>query len=102
MSYMKINEHTTLNYIEPNQWIYNDDDIEVVTAVNLSFTFYDCNYMVYATLEDLEKEHSSFSMIEGDSQLFDSFSELCNDGLSDLIKTKSKEYIKNHEELHNP
>ena len=89
----KINENTILYYVENNVSHYDDNDNEVVDIYELSFGFYDCHYMVYVRAKNIEKDFASIEM-EGDSKLFESFEEMCENELWDFIKAKCKQFDK--------
>lgn len=89
----KINENTTLFYIEANNWHCDDNNNVVIDAYELSFGFYDCYYMVYVTPKDLKRDWVSVQM-EGDSKLFESFEYAVEYELWELIKAKCKAFDK--------
>lgn len=89
----KINNHTTLYYVEDIASVYSDDDSDVptITTYSLSFGFYDCHYFVTVQRKDLD-EDNRFVCLEGDSRLFDSFEKACENDLWDLIKERCNQY----------
>src|SRR5690606_38127055 len=94
----RINSKTILYYVESNYSHHDDDDNEVVDIYELSFGFYDCHYMVYVRAKNIRDNLASVEM-SGDSKLFDSFEEMCEDELWELIKAKCKQFDKWYAEL---
>jgi len=88
----KVDDNTVFHYIETQDWDYDDDDNEVITKLQLSFSFYDCHYFVDVRPKDLDNSFGSVCM-EGNSALFDSFEEWCNDEHWDFIQKKCREHI---------
>lgn len=89
----KINENTILYYVEDEDIEYDEKtDTEKVVRYILSFGFYDCQYFVRISLKDIEEDNSFGCNIEGDSKLFDSFEDFCEDELWETIKAKCKQY----------
>ena len=94
----KINDNTTLFYVEANNWHYDENDNDITDVYEISFGFYDCHYMVYVTNKDLERDCGSVQ-IEGDSKLFDSFEDAVENDHWELIKAKCKAFDKWKAEL---
>nr|WP_315245103.1 hypothetical protein [uncultured Flavobacterium sp.] len=95
---LEINANTTLHYIEDSQNHYDEEENYVIDSYQLSFSFYDCHYYVGVSRADILDDNNSMS-IEGDSHLFESFKDMCEDELWKLIKQKCNEYDKWHKEF---
>ena len=92
----KIDLHTTLYYVEPN--VVKEDDI---VSYQLSFRFYDHQYYVYVTKENIDNDNEVMSMIEGDSRLFESFEEYCEGELWPKIKAACRLCNKYYQKIWN-
>jgi hypothetical protein len=90
----KINENTILYYIESNNTSYDANNKPRIDSYTLSFGFYDCHYYLTVSKKDIEEDNCYSTSLDGDSRLFDSFEEHCQDELWEIIKTKCKEYDK--------
>lgn len=77
----QIDKNTILHYVED----YRQDDEGNPSYYELSFSFYDCHYYATVSREDIDNGIPSVGL-EGDSRLFDSFNELCENDLWSLIK----------------
>lgn len=96
----KINENTILYYVESAQEEYDEkSDTEKVTHYTLSFGFYDCQYFVNVSRKDIDEDSSFGCCLDGDSKLFDSFEDACENDLWETIKTKCKEFDSWYAEL---
>ena len=91
---LKINENTVLHYIEDSQNHYDDKGNNIIDCYQLSFSFYDCHYYVGVSRKDIEQDESFLIALDGDSKLFDSFEEMCQNEIWELIKEKCNEYDK--------
>ncbi len=80
-------DNVILNYVERSKWIYDDNDNEITTHFRLSFSFFNKEYYAEVSLEDINLDYN-YVGLEGDSDLFDSFQDLCEDGLWETIKTE--------------
>lgn len=89
---LKIDENTILHYVEDSNSTYGDNGEEVVTAYQLSFSFYDCGYDVGVSRKDIEKDDSFSLALDGDTKLFDSFNSLCQGDLWETIKEQCNKY----------
>ena len=88
----KLNDKTMLYYIEHNTCETNfQTGAEEVTSYLLSFQFYDAHYLVTVSRKDLENDFPSVLM-EGNSNLFDSFENACEDEHWETIKAACKQY----------
>lgn len=88
----KLNDKTILFYIEHNTCETNfQTGANEVTSYLLSFQFYDAQYFVTITREDLENDIPMICM-EGDSNLFDSFERACEEEHWETIKAACKQY----------
>lgn len=95
----KINEYTTLNYVED---IFTDDDENgepIVIKYLLSFQFYDCIYLVDINREDIDNNNSNLCCLEGPGRLFESFEEACEEELWDTIKFYCNKYDEWYKQL---
>jgi hypothetical protein len=88
---LAINENTTLHSVGLHQCNYDDDGTEIPLAYALSFSFYDCEYDVWVSESDLKNDRRSVTM-HGDTRLFDSFENFCQDDLWQTIKVKCWDY----------
>ena len=96
----KINENTTLYYVESAREEYDEkSDTDKVTHYTLSFGFYDCQYFVNVSLKDIEEDNSFGCCLEGESKLFESFEDACENDLWETIKAKCKAFDKWYAEL---
>jgi hypothetical protein len=67
-----LDDKTILHYIEINSWEDDDDENIIPESIELSFTFYDCQYFATISWEDL-LINSNNICAEGPSILFSSF-----------------------------
>lgn len=83
----KINKNTILHYVEAHQF-GDDDKVDIYT---LSFSFYDCHYDVYVSRKDLDSDTGCIQM-QGDSKLFESFEEACENDYWNIIKERCAQF----------
>jgi hypothetical protein len=96
----KINENTILYYVESEREEYDEkSQTDKVTQYSLSFLFYDCQFFVSVSRKDIDQNFSYGACLEGDSTLFDSFENACQNELWETIKTKCNEFDKWQAEL---
>ena len=71
----QINENLIINNVDINNWEY-DGDFMMPVAYEVSVTFFQRNYTIYFTPEDIRKFNEGWGLeksgCEGDSILFDS------------------------------
>ncbi len=91
---LEIDKNTILHYIEDSNNHYDEQGNNIIDSYQLSFSFYDCNYYVGVSRKDIEQDNSFLIELEGNSKLFDSFEEMCQNELWSLIKEKCNEYDK--------
>ncbi|MCD8430405.1 hypothetical protein LNJ06_09515 [Tenacibaculum finnmarkense genomovar ulcerans] len=96
----KINENTTLYYIEDAGTAYDaKTDTEVVTHYSLSLGFYDCHYHLNISRKDIEANYNYGCNLDGDSKLYDSFQSICEGELWELIKARCKDFDKYYADM---
>ena len=86
-----IDDNTTLHYVSCHESTYDNSDNEVVTIYELSFSFYDCDYLVHIKKENIDND-LNYILVHGDSKLIESFESMCEEELWDLIKQRCIEF----------
>lgn len=81
----KFDNNTILHYVSNREWTYDDNDKEVTLVYELSFSFYDCHYIITIKKKDIENDNEFF-LNEGDSKLFDSFEDFVYDNWETIIE----------------
>ena len=89
---LQINSNTILYYIEDSQTHDDSEHNTIIDSYQLSFGFYDCQYFIGVSKKDIETENTFGICIDGDTKLFDSFEEQCQNELWPLIKKYCLEY----------
>lgn len=87
-----------LHYVEDNMQKENEEGEMVNTAWLLSFSFYGKSYMVYLTDRNLQHEWPSFAMMEGDSDLMESFENIIEEKCWDAVKEYVAQFEKHQKE----
>ncbi|MXV39366.1 hypothetical protein GO491_11875 [Flavobacteriaceae bacterium Ap0902] len=93
----KIKDNVILHYVESKTIIYLRDFGGVIKFYELSFTYFGHHYIVRVKESDLTDGHF-WPNVEGDSELYDSFEDACQDYLEKPIKEAISNYKKWEEE----
>ena len=56
----KFDNNTILHYVSNREWTYDDNDKEVTLVYELSFSFYDCHYIITIKKKDIEMYNEFF------------------------------------------
>ena len=88
----QLDDKTILHYIEIYDWDEDADENIIPDAIELSFTFYDCQYFVTIPWNNIVKNWNSIYS-EGPSILFSSFTDNIEENHWDLIVELIKKLV---------